>query len=143
MGRKTTFAEKLSDEKYSVHYRSHCLNLVIVNSCQNVPVVRNFMWRLRKTINASIKSRTSKKDRQHNGKKRTNSDLQDITEKTKDRTTRIPLKTGVNSGAPEGCTVPVPYVAAVVLLKHIAGIPFAPLGHINLIPSQPVSVLTP
>jgi hypothetical protein len=31
--------------------------------------------------------------------KRTNSDLQNITEKTKDRATRTPLKTG---GAPEG-----------------------------------------
>jgi hypothetical protein len=38
------------------------------------------------------------KDRQHNGQKkkdeRTNNDLQNITQKTKDRVTRTPLKTG-------------------------------------------------
>ena len=48
----------------------------------------------------------SKKDRQNNLQKkkakRTNNDLQNITHKTKDRVTRTPLKTGINSGAPEG-----------------------------------------
>jgi hypothetical protein len=43
-----------------------------------------------------IRIRKSKKDRQHNGKKkrdkRTNNDLQNTTLKTNDRTTRIPLK---------------------------------------------------
>jgi len=34
--------------------------------------------------------------------KRTNNDLQNITQKTKDGATRTPLITGVNSGAPEG-----------------------------------------
>jgi hypothetical protein len=34
--------------------------------------------------------------------KRTNNDLQNITQKTKDRATRTPLKPGENSGAPEG-----------------------------------------
>ena len=29
--------------KYSTHCRNHCINLVIVNSCQNVPEIRNFM----------------------------------------------------------------------------------------------------
>ena len=47
-----------------------------------------------------------RKKRQHNDQKkenkRTNSDLQNITLKTKDRATRIPLKPGINSGAPEG-----------------------------------------
>ena len=42
-------------------------------------------------------------ERQHNGQKkkdkRTNNDLQNITQKTKDRVTRTLLKTGVNSGA--------------------------------------------
>ena len=33
--------------------------------------------------------------------KRTNNDIQNITQKTKDRTTRAPLKTRLNSGAPE------------------------------------------
>jgi len=32
---------------------------------------------------------------------RTNNDLQKTTYKTKDRATQTPLKTGVNSGAPE------------------------------------------
>jgi hypothetical protein len=39
-------------------------------------------------------------DRQHNDRgkkyKRTNNDLQNITQKTKDRETRTPLQTGVN-----------------------------------------------
>jgi hypothetical protein len=42
----------------------------------------------------------------HNGQKkndqRTNNDLQTYTHKTKDRVTRNPLKTRVNSGAPTG-----------------------------------------
>jgi len=45
-----------------------------------------------------IRSSKSKKDRQHNGQKkkykRTNNDIQNITNKTKDRVTRTPLKTG-------------------------------------------------
>jgi len=53
-----------------------------------------------------IWSRKSKKDRQHNGQKkrdkRTNNDLQKILHKTKDWITQTPLKTGVNSGVPEG-----------------------------------------
>jgi len=42
--------------------------------------------------------------------KRTNNDLQNTTQKTKDRATRTPLKPGMNSGAPEGLTVPAPHV---------------------------------
>jgi len=38
------------------------------------------------------------------------------THKTKDRVTRTPLKTGVNSGAPEGKVVPAPLVAPVMLI---------------------------
>jgi hypothetical protein len=34
--------------------------------------------------------------------KRTNNGLQNITEKTKDRVTRTPLKSGLNWGAPNG-----------------------------------------
>jgi hypothetical protein len=60
------------------------------------------------------------KDRQHNGQKkkdeRTNNDLQNITQKTKDRVTQTPLKHGVNSGAPEGLAVPAPLVTPVVLI---------------------------
>jgi hypothetical protein len=45
-----------------------------------------------------IEIRKSKKDRQHNGQrkndKRSNNDLQNATQKTKDRVTRTPLKTG-------------------------------------------------
>jgi hypothetical protein len=38
------------------------------------------------------------------------------THKAKDRVTRNPLKPGVNSGAPEGWTVPAPLVAPVVVI---------------------------
>jgi hypothetical protein len=46
---------------------------------------------------------------------RTNNDLQNITHKTKDWATSIPLNTGVNSGSPEGWAVSVPLVAPVLL----------------------------
>ena len=46
------------------------------------------------------------KDREQNGQrrkyKRTNNDLQNTTQKTKDRVTRTPLKPGVISCTPEG-----------------------------------------
>jgi hypothetical protein len=48
--------------------------------------------------------------------KRTNNDLQNTTQKTKDRATRTPLKSGINPGAPGGLTVPVPLVTPIVLL---------------------------
>ena len=55
------------------------------------------------------------KNRQHNDQmkkyKTTNNDLQNIHKKTKDQVTRIPLKTGVNSGVPEELAVPAPLVA--------------------------------
>jgi hypothetical protein len=46
--------------------------------------------------------------------KTTNNDLQNIAQKTKDRTARTPLTQGVNSSAPE-VAVPVPQVAHVLL----------------------------
>ena len=53
-----------------------------------------------------IRIRKSKKSRQHNGQKkkdkRTNNDLQNITQKNKERVTRTPLKQGMDSGDPEG-----------------------------------------
>jgi len=51
-----------------------------------------------------IRSRNSK-DRQYNGKKKTkgtNNDMQNTTQKTKDKAIRTPLQTEVNSCAPEG-----------------------------------------
>ena len=45
--------------------------------------------------------------------KRTNNDIQNI-HKTKDRVTQTPLKTGVNSDAPEESAVPTPQVASIV-----------------------------
>ena len=57
-----------------------------------------------KEIKGVIRNRKSK-DRQYKGQKkkdkRTNSDLQNTTHKTKIRATRILLKPGVNSGDPE------------------------------------------
>jgi hypothetical protein len=54
-----------------------------------------------------IRIHKSKKNRQHNGQKRkykrTNNDIQNTTQKTKDRVTRIPLKIrGELRGTPEG-----------------------------------------
>ena len=67
-------------------------------------------------VKGVISSRNTK-DRRHNGEKkrdtRTNNDLQNITQKTKDRATRIPQKLG---GYPEGLAVPVPRVSPVGLL---------------------------
>ena len=48
--------------------------------------------------------------------KMTNNDLQNITHKTRDRVTQTPLKTGVNSGAPEGSTVPAPLMTPVMFI---------------------------
>jgi hypothetical protein len=53
--------------------------------------------------------------------KRTNNDLLntiDTTQKIKDWVTRTPLKTGVNSYAWEGQTVPAPLVAPVVSMLN-------------------------
>jgi hypothetical protein len=50
--------------------------------------------------------------------KRTNNDLPNITQKTKDRTTQTPQKLRLNSDTPEGLAVPVPPVAPVVLLLN-------------------------
>jgi hypothetical protein len=46
----------------------------------------------------------------------TNNDLQNTTQKTKDQATRILLKPGMNSDAPEEFSVPPPHMAPVVLL---------------------------
>jgi len=48
--------------------------------------------------------------------KGTKNDLQNITQKTKNRATRIQLKLVVNYVVPEGYAVPAPIVAPVVLL---------------------------
>jgi len=48
-----------------------------------------------------IRSRKLKKDRQYNDQKKKDNDLQNTTQKTKDRATRTPLKTGVIAGVPE------------------------------------------
>ena len=42
-GVKTIIIQELPNAKYFIHCRSHCLHLVVVNSCQSVAVVRNFM----------------------------------------------------------------------------------------------------
>jgi len=48
--------------------------------------------------------------------KKTNNDLQNATQKFRDRATRILLKTGENSGALERLAVPAPLVAPVASL---------------------------
>jgi hypothetical protein len=58
-------------------------------------------------------------DRQHNGQKKgTNNDLQNIAQKTKDRATQTPQKSGVNSCALKGLAVPAPHVTPVVFLLN-------------------------
>jgi hypothetical protein len=42
-GVQTIIIQELPNVKYVIHRRSHCLNLVVVNSCQSVAAVRNFM----------------------------------------------------------------------------------------------------
>ena len=74
----------------------------------------SFLVSLRQVWRYKRGNQKSKKDRQHNDQmkmdKMTNNDKKkNITQKTKDRVTRIPLKAGVNSGASEGWTVPAPY----------------------------------
>jgi len=67
-------------------------------------------------IKGVINIRKSKSYWQDNGHKksdrRTNNNLQNTTQKTKDRATRTPQ----NTGAPEGYSVPAPLVASIVLL---------------------------
>jgi hypothetical protein len=62
--------------------------------------------------------KSKKKDRQYNGQKKqdkwTTNDLHNTTQETKDRATRTPQNTGVNSGAPERLDVPAPLVTHVV-----------------------------
>ena len=57
-----------------------------------------------------------KTDNTMDKEQKANNDLQNITHKTKDRATRIPLKPGLWSGVPEGWAVPAPYLKPVVLL---------------------------
>ena len=62
----------------------------------------NFPIKLEETKGLN-KNRQSKKDRKYKSDKRTNNDLQNITQKTKNhRAIRTPLNTGMKSGAPEG-----------------------------------------
>ena len=59
-------------------------------------------------------------DRQHNGQtkknKMTNKDLQNITQKTKDRATQTPIKTGDELRCSEGKAVAVVHMSTVMLL---------------------------
>ena len=67
-----------------------------------------------------IRTRNSRKDKQHNVQKktdkRTNSDLQPTTQKIKGRARQTALKIEVNSCASKGLVVPAPLVTHVVLL---------------------------
>ena len=66
----------------------HCIYCTYIYNVRRV-------WRFQREVIRILKS---KKDRQHNGKrkkyKRTNNDLQNLQIKLKDRVTRTPLKTG-------------------------------------------------
>ena len=58
------------------------------------------------------------KDKKHNGQKkngnRTNNDLQNTTQKTKEPATRTTLKSGCELRCSGGVTVPVPLVAPII-----------------------------
>ena len=65
------------------------------------PQINNILWEEYEDTKGVIRIHKSKKNRQHNGQKK--KDKQRSTKhKTKDWVTRTPLKTGDNSGAPEG-----------------------------------------
>ena len=69
-------------------------------------------------IKEVIRSRKRRRTQHRMAKrKRINNDLQNSTQKTKDRATRTPLKQGVNSCAPEGLAVLSHITAAVLLLN--------------------------
>jgi len=51
-------------------------------------------------------------------RKKKDNDLPNTMQKTNDRATRTPIKTGVNSGAPIGLAGPVPIVTPVMLLLN-------------------------
>jgi len=76
------------------------------------------MWVL-KAVRQSRTDNTMAKRKKKN--KRTNNDLQNITQKTKDQATRTPLKTRVNSCSSEGNAVPAPHVAPIVLFYYKPG----------------------
>lgn len=60
-GVTTRIQQALPKAKYFTHCRSHCLNLVIVSSCNNVPEVKNFMDAFRKLsvfVNSSHKRKS-------------------------------------------------------------------------------------
>ena len=61
--------------------------------------------------------RNSKRDRRHNGQKKTDKQryIQNTTQKSIDRSTRTPLKPWVNSGVPDGRTVHTSLIAPVLL----------------------------
>jgi hypothetical protein len=58
-------------------------------------------------LSEAVNRRTGKINEQKKRDKWTNNDLQNITQKTKDRATRTPLKTGMNPGASEWKAVPI------------------------------------
>ncbi|CAC5362837.1 unnamed protein product [Mytilus coruscus] len=68
-GVKTRIIQEFPNAKYFVHCRLHYLNLVVVNSCQSVAVVRNFMAILGKItwfISASSKRKNIMKSEMKN-----------------------------------------------------------------------------
>ena len=71
-------------------------------------------WLFTKVKTPMWQSSPKSKDRQHNGQtkkdKRTNNDLQNIKQKTINRATRTPIKTGVNLDAPKGWLSTMYYV---------------------------------
>ena len=112
------FRTSTSDDDYNstdVGWRPDTLlNCVMVGVFQ---LIVNSLYETFEDNKGVIRIRISKNNRQHIGQQK--KDKQRSTKhtyKTKDRVTRIPLKQGVISGAPEGWTVPDPLVAPVLLI---------------------------
>jgi hypothetical protein len=90
------------------------MKLLIVQCSSHVTILRRV-----EGTKGAISIRISKNRQQNGQKKNVQKDKQPSTKhtyKAKVRVTRIPLKTGVNSGAPEGPANPASLVVPVVLM---------------------------
>ena len=93
------------------------LSKKIRNNRRSDNFVRCSLWEKLEDTKGIIIIRNSKKDRQYSvQRKRTNNDIQNTKQKTKDRATRIPLKTGGEIRCSGRLGTYAPLVTSVVLL---------------------------
>ena len=105
---------KLYDKKYDTIFPLWTLHLYLALLCSIIPAAPAYgLWRVWRYQRGKTKNRIQwTKEKVQKDKPRSTKH----THKTKDRVIRTPLKTGVNSGDPEGKAVPAPLVAPVVLI---------------------------